>query len=165
VRFNPAAILAALERHDVRYVLIGGLAANAHGVRRTTRDVDVIVERSRDNLGRLADAARELEVGSPVIDSRLREIDPLDVDDLANAANVSLDTREGELDVMTRRRELRASSGWPAGPSRWRSSARACAWQVWTTSSRSSGRQGATSTCATSPTSPIDDGSRRRGDS
>jgi predicted nucleotidyltransferase len=100
VRFNPAAILAALERHDVRYVLIGGLAANAHGVRRTTRDVDVIVERSRDNLGRLADAARELEVGSPVIDSRLREIDPLDVDDLANAANVSLDTREGELDVM-----------------------------------------------------------------
>jgi hypothetical protein len=116
VRFNPAAILAALERHDVRYVLIGGLAANAHGVRRTTRDVDVIVERSRDNLGRLADAARELEVGSPVIDSRLREIDPLDVDDLANAANVSLDTREGERErprgriAIQRRYPLRA--GW-----------------------------------------------------
>jgi predicted nucleotidyltransferase len=100
VRFNPAAILAALERHDVRYVLIGGLAANAHGVRRTTRDVDVIVDRSRDNLERLADAARELKVGSPVIDSRLRELDPLDADDLARAANVSLDTVEGELDVM-----------------------------------------------------------------
>jgi predicted nucleotidyltransferase len=100
VRFNPAAILAALERHAVRYVLIGGLAANAHGVRRTTRDVDVIVERSRGNLERLADAARELEVGSPVIDSRRRELDPLDPVDLERAANVSLDTSEGELDVM-----------------------------------------------------------------
>ncbi|MEN3282480.1 MAG: hypothetical protein V7607_3620 [Solirubrobacteraceae bacterium] len=100
MRFNPAAILAALERHEVRYVLIGGLAANAHGVRRTTRDVDVIVERSRGNLERLADAAHELEVRSPVIDSRMRELDPLDPLDLERAANVSLDTSEGELDVM-----------------------------------------------------------------
>jgi predicted nucleotidyltransferase len=100
VRFNPGAILAALERHDVRYVLIGGLAANAHGVRRTTRDVDVIIERSEVNLERFAAAVRELEVGSPVIDSRLQELDPLDPDDLARAANVSLDTREGELDLM-----------------------------------------------------------------
>jgi predicted nucleotidyltransferase len=100
VRFNPAAILAALERHRVRYVLIGGLAANAHGVRRTTRDVDVIVERTSANLARLAAAARELEVGSPVIDSTLHELDPLDPDDLERAANVSLDTREGELDIM-----------------------------------------------------------------
>jgi predicted nucleotidyltransferase len=100
VRFNPAAILAALERHEVRYVLIGGLAANAHGVRRTTRDVDVIVDRSTENLERLAGAARELEVGSPVIDSRQRELDPLDPRDLQRAANVSLDTVEGELDVM-----------------------------------------------------------------
>jgi predicted nucleotidyltransferase len=88
VRFNPAAILAALARHDVRYVLTGGLAANAHGLRRTTRDVDIIVERSATNLTRLAAAARELEVGSPVLA------------DLERAANVSLDTREGELDVM-----------------------------------------------------------------
>ena len=100
MRFNPAAILAALERRQVRYVLIGGLAANAHGARRTTRDVDVIVDRSRENIERLADAARDLQVGSPVIDSRRREIDPLDPHDLERAANVSLDTAEGELDVM-----------------------------------------------------------------
>lgn len=100
MKFNPAAILGTLERHGVRYVLIGGLAANAHGVRRTTRDIDVIVERSRENLERLAEAARELEVGSPVIDSRERELDPLDPHDLERAANVSLDTVEGELDVM-----------------------------------------------------------------
>jgi predicted nucleotidyltransferase len=100
LRFNPAAILAALERHGVGYVLIGGLAANAHGVRRTTRDVDVIVERTPANLERLAAAAAELDVGSPVIDSRMQELDPLDPADLGRAANVSLDTRDGELDVM-----------------------------------------------------------------
>jgi predicted nucleotidyltransferase len=100
VRFNPARILATLESHGVRYVLIGGLAANAHGTRRTTRDVDVIVDRSTENLERLAAAARDLEVGSPVLDSRLQELDPLDVADLQRAANVSLDTREGDLDVM-----------------------------------------------------------------
>jgi predicted nucleotidyltransferase len=100
VSFNPAAILATLERHDVRYVLIGGFAANAHGVRRTTRDVDVIVERTAANLERLAAAARELEVGSPVMDSKMQELDPLDPQDLGRAANVCLDTREGELDVM-----------------------------------------------------------------
>lgn len=100
MRFNPGAILATLEHHEVRYVLIGGLAANAHGVRRTTRDVDIIVDRTEGNLERLAAAVRELEVGSPVIDSRLQELDPLDPEDLARAANVSLDTRDGELDVM-----------------------------------------------------------------
>jgi predicted nucleotidyltransferase len=101
VRFNPAAILATLERHGVRYVLIGGLAANAHGTRRTTRDVDVIVERTTVNFERVCAAARELEVGSPVVDSQLRELDPLDPDDLMLAANVSLDTRDGELDIMS----------------------------------------------------------------
>ena len=30
-RFDPEANLQLLERHDVRYVLIGGLAATLHG--------------------------------------------------------------------------------------------------------------------------------------
>jgi predicted nucleotidyltransferase len=111
LRFDPAAILATLARHRVRYVLIGGLAANAHGVRRTTRDIDVIVERTDANLERLAAAARDLEVGSPVIDSRMQELDPLDPRDLRRAANVSLDTRAGELDVMNEAKGAPAFEG------------------------------------------------------
>ena len=152
MRFNPAAILATLERHRVRYVLIGGLAANAHGARRTTRDVDVIVERTADNLERLAEAARELEVRSPVIDSRMRELDPLNPADLERAANVSLDTVEGELDIMNEARARRLTSVWRAGPSSLRSSARGCRSRGSTTSSHSSAPRGARSTFATSPT-------------
>jgi predicted nucleotidyltransferase len=100
VTFSPAVILAALARHGVDYVLIGGLAVNAHGSRRGTRDVDIIVRRSPENMTRLVGALLELEVGSPVIDSRMRELDPLDPEDLATGANYTLDTAAGELDVL-----------------------------------------------------------------
>lgn len=54
------AILETLERHCVEYVLIGGAAAQTHGWRGVTRDVDVTPSRNRDNLDRLAGALTEL---------------------------------------------------------------------------------------------------------
>ena len=36
-----------LNRHRVRYVLVGGVAANLHGSVRATRDVDVLVPMKR----------------------------------------------------------------------------------------------------------------------
>lgn len=44
------------KRHEVGYVLIGGLAVALHGVERNTMDVDVCVVVSTDNLARLAAA-------------------------------------------------------------------------------------------------------------
>jgi hypothetical protein len=35
-------LLRTLDRGGVEFVLVGGLAANAHGAIRTTRDVDVV---------------------------------------------------------------------------------------------------------------------------
>ena len=49
-------LLQALSAGAVEYILIGGLAANAHGAIRTTRDVDVVYARSRANLERLETA-------------------------------------------------------------------------------------------------------------
>jgi hypothetical protein len=46
-------LLQALSAGGVEYILVGGLAANAHGAIRTTRDVDVVYARSRANLERL----------------------------------------------------------------------------------------------------------------
>ncbi|MGA1835582.1 hypothetical protein VD659_01495 [Herbiconiux sp. 11R-BC] len=54
-------ILATLSRHEVRYVLIGGLAAIASGSPFPTEDVDVTPERSAENLDRLSRALDELE--------------------------------------------------------------------------------------------------------
>lgn len=58
--FDPLAILAALARHDVRYVLIGGLAATLHGSPFLSADIDITPERSVANLERLAAALVEL---------------------------------------------------------------------------------------------------------
>jgi hypothetical protein len=46
-------LLQPLAAGGVEYILIGGLAANAHGAIRTTRDIDVVYARSHPNLERL----------------------------------------------------------------------------------------------------------------
>ena len=59
--FDPEPILRALNGHAVEYVVVGGFAVAAHGVVRATADLDLVVERSWQNAGRLADALQELE--------------------------------------------------------------------------------------------------------
>lgn len=61
-------ILAAFERHKVDYVLIGGMAMAAQGLVRATRDIDVVVSATADNVERLKAALREM-FHDPEIDS------------------------------------------------------------------------------------------------
>lgn len=61
--FDPGAILEALDRHGVDYVLVGGYAANLHGAVRPTRDIDVAPATTADNLTRLIAALRDLHAG------------------------------------------------------------------------------------------------------
>lgn len=49
-----------LDRHQVRYVLIGGLAAVLHGSAHVTTDVDIVPEDGRANLARLSEALKDL---------------------------------------------------------------------------------------------------------
>lgn len=60
-RFEPERLLQTLERHRVRYVVIGGVGATLHGSPLPTRDTDICPEASDPNLDRLAAALRELE--------------------------------------------------------------------------------------------------------
>lgn len=55
------ALLATLARHEVGCLLIGGVAVQVHGHRRTTRDLDVIPEPTAENAARLRHALDELE--------------------------------------------------------------------------------------------------------
>lgn len=59
-KLDPQAILLALDRHGVRYVLVGALAAVAHGARLDTHDVDLCPATDADNLERLAAGLRDL---------------------------------------------------------------------------------------------------------
>ena len=58
---NPAAIVAALNRNQVRYVIIGAFAAIAQQAPiPATRDIDFTPEASQENLARLSRALTEL---------------------------------------------------------------------------------------------------------
>lgn len=58
---DVARLLDVLDRHDVDYILVGGIAAQAHGAHRPTKDFDCLARRTADNLDRLAAALRELK--------------------------------------------------------------------------------------------------------
>jgi hypothetical protein len=53
-------LLAALEQHQVRFLILGGFAAQLHGATRQTKDLDLCPARDEDNLTRLADALSDL---------------------------------------------------------------------------------------------------------
>lgn len=97
--FDGAAILAALGRHGVDYILIGGFAAAAQGSPIPTNDVDVVPATGRDNYARLSAALTEL-------DARVRAVEldePLpfdhDADSLAAVRIWNLTTKYGDLDI------------------------------------------------------------------
>jgi hypothetical protein len=59
--FDPERIITALARHDVKYVLIGAVAARLQGFPRLTADADITPARDAANVRRLATALRELD--------------------------------------------------------------------------------------------------------
>lgn len=68
-----ADLFSALERHQVRYLLVGGLAMNLLGVPRSTMDVDIIVSLDDANLHRFLEAARELQL-KPRLPVRMEDL-------------------------------------------------------------------------------------------
>jgi hypothetical protein len=58
---DPERLITTLARHDVKYVLIGAVAARLQGFPRMTADADITPARDPDNLKRLAAALRELD--------------------------------------------------------------------------------------------------------
>ncbi|HEX3174425.1 MAG TPA: hypothetical protein VHQ43_09435 [Solirubrobacterales bacterium] len=94
-------LIAALARHGVEYVVIGGVAAQVHGHRRTTMDLDLTPDPEPENLRRLGAALTELEA-RPRDDRREpKEIPVGDPERLAAAAIVPpLLTRHGQLHIL-----------------------------------------------------------------
>jgi predicted nucleotidyltransferase len=96
------AILAALERGRVEFIVIGGVAVGFHGFTRATKDVDVVPSPDRPNLERLADVLRELDAeldGAGDFDEQELP-NPLDPKVLAMGGNWVLQTKFGRFDLM-----------------------------------------------------------------
>jgi hypothetical protein len=93
-----AAILAVLARHDVEFVLIGGLAASLHGCPIPTFDVDVVYHLDDQNLTRLEAALQELRAEF-ALDLARRHLVPTR-SHLSTTGPKLLTTRYGRLDVL-----------------------------------------------------------------
>ncbi len=57
-------VFRSLQEHDVKYVVIGGIAAVIHGIPRATFDLDILIEASPDNARRLLDALMKAGLGT-----------------------------------------------------------------------------------------------------
>jgi hypothetical protein len=91
-------LFRALAEHRVDYLVIGGVAAQVHGRRRTTKDLDVTPAPGRENFERLAAAL-------VAIDAHQRGIGPSGrasiTEQLQGAAIAPpLSTRHGELHII-----------------------------------------------------------------
>jgi hypothetical protein len=88
-----------LNRHGVRYVLIGGVAATLHGSPLRTGDTDVCPDLRPDNLERLAVALNELKarIRTEGVDGGL----PFSYDAafLSRVVLLNLETDAGDVDV------------------------------------------------------------------
>jgi len=104
-RPNPGrqAILQALERHEVRFVVIGGAASQTRGWAGQTDDVDVTPARDHDNLTRLAAALTELQAGFRVDAERYPDgFQPpggLDARTFKQQVSIALQTPHGSVDI------------------------------------------------------------------
>jgi hypothetical protein len=90
--FEP--IFEALARHEVRYVVVGGVAVVLHGHARVTGDLDIAVDLAPDEARRAIDAL--LELG-------LRPSVPVDPRDFADPAVRSRWVAEKMMQVFSMR--------------------------------------------------------------
>lgn len=84
-------VFKSFQRHDVKYLVIGGIASILHGVPRATFDLDILIEASPDNARRLLDALLDAGLGT----ASLTNVDDL----LANEITIFKD--KVRIDVQT----------------------------------------------------------------
>jgi hypothetical protein len=98
--FDARELFAALAKHAVAYVTVGGIAIQAHGGQRLTQDLDITVDASTENLQRLAAALDDLDARMLGPDGQRSRSTPTAA--LLGASDQwHLMTAHGALDVMT----------------------------------------------------------------
>jgi hypothetical protein len=98
-RFQPEEILRTLERHSVRYVIIGGVGATLHGSPLPTRDTDICPAADDPNLRALASALRDLDAKIRTPDAPDGLVFSCDEAFLRQMKLLNLITRFGDLDL------------------------------------------------------------------
>jgi hypothetical protein len=99
-RFDARELFAALARHEIAYVTIGGIAVQAHGGQRLTQDLDIAIATTSVNLERLATALAELDARILGPDGQRSRATPT-ASLLGSGDQWHLVTPHGALDIIT----------------------------------------------------------------
>ncbi len=92
IPLDAGVILTRLAEHEVGYVVIGGMAVQAHGHPRTTQDLDIVPGPGAENRQRLVDALESL-AARPVGELEAESVN------LPRDGVLELDTDAGGVDV------------------------------------------------------------------
>lgn len=85
------AIVRALNTAEVEYLIVGGLAVNAHGYERLTQDVDLVIGLASDNIVRGLRALDEIGYRMPI---------PITPEQFAHASNRETWRTEKNMTVL-----------------------------------------------------------------
>jgi predicted nucleotidyltransferase len=93
---NFRLALSVLDKHRVKYVLVGGVAVVAHGSTLMTQDLDILYYVEPANVQRLLDAFAELDAYAYNDPRRLR----FGFDHLNNRGHHLTETKAGRIDAL-----------------------------------------------------------------
>lgn len=92
---NFIAVINALNKYNVDYILVGGVAVILHGLERLTRDIDIFINSDSENIDNLKSALHTIFDDS--------SIDEITADELEKYAVIRYGTPDGfYIDIMTR---------------------------------------------------------------
>ena len=103
------ALCKALNEENVRYILIGGFAVILHGFVRATKDIDLLVDSSPENIRRLKRAMAALpdNAAALISDDELQKYrvvriaDEIVVDLMESACGIRYDAASSRTEVVT----------------------------------------------------------------
>jgi tRNA nucleotidyltransferase/poly(A) polymerase len=95
-------VFSSFQKHDVRYLVIGGIAAILYGVPRATFDLDILIDATPENAQRLLEALLDAGLGTAALTT---------ADDLL-AHEITIFRDRVRIDVQTSTPGLDFASAW-----------------------------------------------------
>jgi len=96
-------VFASFQKNDVRYLVIGGIAAVLYGVPRATFDLDILIQPTKENAQRLLEALAEVGFGTAEMTSA----------DEIIGTEITIFTDRVRLDVQTSTPGILFEDAWP----------------------------------------------------
>ena len=96
-------VFASFQRNDVKYLVIGGIAAVLYGVPRATFDLDILIEPTKENAQKLLNALSEVGFGTAELTSA----------DEIIGTEITIFTDRVRLDVQTSTPGILFEDAWP----------------------------------------------------